>query len=116
MLIQGTDAFWVVPFLGCFAFLIWAGGQVPSNLMPFHVCEAYYYAVDHGNLLELTGLPNGDGLESKSVDMTSTPPPRLICGVSEPVAATPYLYLCPVVSLAVSLSHRMRPSFHRPKT
>eukprot|EP00438_Fugacium_kawagutii_P003504 Skav218385 [mRNA] locus=scaffold2066:399024:400865:- [translate_table: standard] len=59
-----TDAGWCFPFLACFAFLIWA----------------YYYAVDHGNLLELTGLPNGDGL---------------ICGVSEPVAAAPFLYLCP---------------------
>eukprot|EP00913_Durusdinium_trenchii_P019045 g17899.t1 len=53
-----TDAFWILPFLGCFGFLIWA----------------YYYAVDHGNLLELTGLPNGNGL---------------ICGVSEPVAWPP---------------------------
>lgn len=66
-----TDSFWCFPFLGCFAFLIWA----------------YYYAVDRGNLLELTGLPNGDGL---------------ICGVSEPVAAMPFLYLCPASSPSYS--------------
>lgn len=39
-----------------------------------------HYAVEHGSLLELTGLPNGQGL---------------ICGVSGPVAHKPFLYLCP---------------------
>lgn len=41
---------------------------------------AHDYAMRHGSLLELTGLPNGQGL---------------ICGVSGPVANEPFLYLCP---------------------
>lgn len=41
---------------------------------------AQRYAIDHGSLLELTGLPNGQGL---------------VCGVSGPVAQKPFLYLCP---------------------
>eukprot|EP00440_Ansanella_granifera_P074924 gb/GFBE01081311.1/.p1 GENE.gb/GFBE01081311.1/~~gb/GFBE01081311.1/.p1 ORF type:complete len:170 (+),score=11.39 gb/GFBE01081311.1/:1-510(+) len=55
---------WIIPFLGAVAYLVWA----------------YNYAWQHGNLFELTGLPNGDGL---------------ICGVSQSVANQPYLYLCP---------------------
>lgn len=54
----------LVLFIGTVGFLIWA----------------HDYAMQHGSLLEFSGLPNGQGL---------------VCGVSGPVAKKPYLYLCP---------------------
>jgi len=62
-----TNVFCILPIFTAVGFLVWA----------------YYYAVDHGSLLELTGLPNGKGL---------------ICGVSESVGNQPFLYMCPDVN------------------
>eukprot|EP00930_Biecheleria_cincta_P033031 TRINITY_DN22886_c0_g1_i1.p1 TRINITY_DN22886_c0_g1~~TRINITY_DN22886_c0_g1_i1.p1 ORF type:complete len:615 (-),score=73.31 TRINITY_DN22886_c0_g1_i1:376-2220(-) len=58
------NPFCLLLFLATMGYLIWA----------------HDYAVQHGSLLELTGLPNGQGV---------------VCGVSGPVADMPFLYLCP---------------------
>ncbi|CAE8631032.1 unnamed protein product, partial [Polarella glacialis] len=49
-------------------------------MMLGHLVYAYVYAVQHGDLAKLSGLPNGQGL---------------VCGVDAEVANLPYLYLCP---------------------